>query len=116
MMRATLSTPAPRVYSSSRSKAGLQRHPQSSIFNDNGTTAGNFPDDVEFPGLDAPPYDWFSTEAVLNLDLLAGYYRFGVNSDDGFKLASQRRKGARFANSVGVFDMAAPPAILCSIF
>lgn len=57
-------------------------------FNDNGTTAGNFPDDQLFPGLDVGPYNWFSTEALLNLDLPAGYYRFGVNSDDGFEASA----------------------------
>jgi hypothetical protein len=55
-------------------------------FNDNGTTAGNFPDDQPFPGLDLGPYDWFSTESRLYLDLPAGYQRFGVNSDDGFEV------------------------------
>jgi hypothetical protein len=57
-------------------------------FNDNGSSAGNFPDDEPFPGLDpaASPYNWFSTEALLYLELPAGYYRFGVNSDDGFEV------------------------------
>jgi hypothetical protein len=54
-------------------------------FNDLGTGAGNFPDDELFPGLDTGPYNWFSTEALLFLDLPAGYYRMGVNSDDGFQ-------------------------------
>jgi hypothetical protein len=58
-------------------------------FNDNGTSAGNFADDGPFPGLslDFGPYNWFSTEAKLYLDLVAGYYRFGVNSDDGFEFS-----------------------------
>jgi len=74
-------------------------------FNDNGTTAGNFPDDVEFPGLDFPPYDWFSTEAVLNLDLAAGYYRLGVNSDDGFEFSAIPPQGVSGSPIVlGVFD------------
>ena len=54
-------------------------------YNDLGTGAGHFPDDELFPGLDTGPYNWFSTEALLYLDLPAGYYRFGVNSDDGFQ-------------------------------
>ncbi len=74
-------------------------------FNDNGTAAGNFPDDVEFPGLDAPPYDWFSTEALLNLDLAAGYYRLGVNSDDGFEFRAIPPQGVSGPPIVlGVFD------------
>ena len=71
----------------------------------NGTGAGNFPDDVEFPGLDFPPYDWFSTEAVLNLDLPAGYYRFGVNSDDGFQFNAIAPQGVAGAPLVlGLYD------------
>ena len=62
-------------------------------FNDNGTSAGNFPDDQLFPGLDAGPYNWFSTEAMLYLDLPAGYYRFGVNSDDGFEVSATPPQG-----------------------
>jgi hypothetical protein len=65
-------------------------------FNDNGTTAGNFPDDTPFPGLDPSngPYDFFSTEALLFLDLPAGYYRLGVNSDDGFQVNVLPVKGS----------------------
>jgi hypothetical protein len=74
-------------------------------FNDNGTTAGNFPDDVEFPGLTAPPYDFFSTEALLNLDLAAGYYRMGVTSDDGFKMAVPPPQGVAGSPALlGMFD------------
>jgi hypothetical protein len=49
--------------------------------------SGNFPFDTPFPGLDPSGYDWFSTEATLYLDLPAGYYRLGVNSDDGFEMS-----------------------------
>lgn len=74
-------------------------------FNDNGTTAGNFLDDTEFPGLDAPPYNWFSTEALLYLDLPAGYYRFGVNSDDGFEASAAPPQGVSGSPIVlGLFD------------
>jgi hypothetical protein len=74
-------------------------------FSDNGPGAGNFPDDVEFPGLDAPPYNWFSTEAILNLDLAAGYYRLGVNSDDGFELSAIPPQGVSGSPIVlGEFD------------
>jgi hypothetical protein len=49
---------------------------------------GVFTNDVEFPGLDfnVGPFKWFSGEGLLFLDLPAGYYRFGVNSDDGFQV------------------------------
>lgn len=42
--------------------------------------------EVQFPGLPNWPYLWFSGEALLQLALPAGYYRFGVNSDDGFQV------------------------------
>jgi hypothetical protein len=63
-------------------------------FADLGGAAGNFPDDQLFPGLEVGPYDWFSTEATLYLDLPAGYYRLGVNSDDGFEFAAQPPQGS----------------------
>jgi hypothetical protein len=63
-------------------------------FNDNFNFAGqHFQDDTPFPGLDFSPYDWFSCEALLFLDLPAGYYRLGVNSDDGFQLNALPPKG-----------------------
>jgi hypothetical protein len=46
-------------------------------FIDTGFAAGNFPDDQQFPGIDAGPIDWFATESKLCLELPAGYYRFG---------------------------------------
>jgi hypothetical protein len=74
-------------------------------FSDLGIPAGNFPDDQPFPGLDNGPYDWFSTEALLYLDLQAGYYRFGVNSDDGFELTVTPPRGVSGSPVVlGLFD------------
>jgi hypothetical protein len=74
-------------------------------FNDNGVNAGNFADDSFFPGLDAGPYNNFSTESKLYLDLTAGYYRLGVNSDDGFELAVAPQQGLPGSPIVlGVFD------------
>ena len=73
-------------------------------FNDNGAGAGNFPDDLPFPGLDVQPNDWFSTEATLYLDLSVGYYRFGVNSDDGFEFSAQPASGSDSPVVLGSFD------------
>jgi hypothetical protein len=74
-------------------------------FLDNGSAAGNFLDDLPFPGLDFPPDDWFSTEALLFLDLPAGYYRFGVNSDDGFEVNALPPQGVAGSPIVlGLFD------------
>ena len=74
-------------------------------FLDNGSAAGNFPDDAPFPGLDFPPDDWFSSEGLLFLDLPAGYYRFGVNSDDGFEVNSLPPQGVPGSPiALGLFD------------
>jgi hypothetical protein len=74
-------------------------------FNDNGTAAGHFPDDQLFPGLDIGPYNWFSTEARLYLDLPAGYYRLGVNSDDGFQVNVTPPQGVSGSPiTLGAFD------------
>lgn len=74
-------------------------------FNDAGFSAGDFPGDVLFPGLDGGPYNWFSCEGLLFLDLPAGYYRFGVNSDDGFEVNALPPKGVPGSPIVlGLFD------------
>jgi hypothetical protein len=74
-------------------------------FDDTGATVDNFPGDVTFPGLAAPPDYNFSTEALLYLDLPAGYYRFGVNSDDGFEVNATPRHGVNGSPIVlGIFD------------
>lgn len=74
-------------------------------FSDNEFNAGNFPDDQLFPGLEAPPYDWFATEALLNLELPAGYYRLGVNSDDGFEFNAVPPEGVPGAPiQLGIYD------------
>ena len=79
-------------------------------FVDSGSS-GNFVDDVPFPGLDIPPYDWFSTDASLYLNLPAGYYRFGVNSDDGFEVSATPPQGVSGSPLVlGLFDGGRGPA------
>lgn len=51
------------------------------------TPAGRIGGDTAFPGLDLPgDYNNLAIEAIAYLDLDAGYYRFGVNSDDGFEV------------------------------
>jgi hypothetical protein len=57
-------------------------------FNDDGFGEGDFPNNQStFPGLVAGATNqWFSGEGLLYLELPAGYYRFGVNSDDGFEV------------------------------
>ncbi len=73
-------------------------------FDDNGSS-GNFPGDVLFPGLELGFNNWFSTEALLYLDLPVGYHRFGVNSDDGFEVSAFPPQGVSGAPVVlGLFD------------
>lgn len=75
-------------------------------FDDDLTSAGNFTNDVPFPGLDdGILHNWFSGEGLLFLDLPAGYYRFGVNSDDGFEFNALPPKGVSGSPIIlGLFD------------
>jgi len=74
-------------------------------FSDGGIDSGDFPGDASFPGLDAPPYDFFSTESILRLNLQAGYYRLGVTSDDGFQVSAIPPQGVAGSPIVaGLFD------------
>jgi hypothetical protein len=66
---------------------------------------GDFTGDQPFPGLPFAPNQWFSSEGLLYLGLPAGYYRLGVNSDDGFEVTVTPPKGVSGAPIVtGVFD------------
>jgi len=68
-----------------------------------GTAGGNFsvnsvppvPDDTVpgIPGNSAFPSDYYVASFETILDLKAGAYRFGVNSDDGFRLSAGRGPG-----------------------
>jgi len=72
---------------------------------DGGLNEGDFPGDTTFPGLPFLPMDWFSTETLLFMDLSAGYYRFGVNSDDGFEVNALPPAGVPGSPLVlGVYD------------
>jgi len=77
-------------------------------FSDETYSAGNFTNDVPFPGLTPAPATTnqsFATESLLYLDLPVGYYRFGVNSDDGFEVSANPPQGVSGTNIVlGVFD------------
>jgi hypothetical protein len=58
---------------------------------DEGGSAGHFPNDILIPGLDSPEAqgtDDIAMEATAYLDLPAGSVRFGVTSDDGFKVSA----------------------------
>ncbi len=55
-----------------------------------GSAEGYFPDDALIPGLDplANGTDDIAMEVLAYLDLPAGLFRFGVRSDDGYKIVS----------------------------
>ena len=74
---------------------------------DNQPAEGDFPNDQIFPGLPFFTLSWFSTEALLFLDLPAGYYRLGVNSDDGFEVNALPPPGVAGSPIVlGLYDAA----------
>ena len=54
-----------------------------------GRVSGVFPHDITVPGIDGSNgLDDFTVEMVAYLDLSAGVHRFGVISDDGYKLTA----------------------------
>ncbi len=71
----------------------------------NPTSAGNFPGDVQFPGMPGTNGSTvnFAMDTVTYLYLTPGAYTFGVNSDDGFGLSCLDQQ-------VGVFDAGRPAA------
>ena len=75
-------------------------------FEERGESIGRIPGDSTFPGIDAAgDYNNFATEALAYLQLEAGYYRFGVNSDDGFQLRAGRPARSVLNSQVlGAFD------------
>jgi len=74
-------------------------------FVDSGPTPPGFATFDSFPGLDSPPDSWFSGAGSLYLDLAPGYYRAGVNSDDGFQVNVLPPEGvAGTPMVVGQFD------------
>ena len=61
-----------------------------------GNAIGNFANDGQMPGIpgsSGTPTDFYVVEFQTYLQLSAGAYRFGVNSDDGFKLLAGRGAG-----------------------
>ncbi|HMJ66045.1 MAG TPA: hypothetical protein VK615_11910, partial [Candidatus Binatia bacterium] len=64
-------------------------------YNNNGGNVGRITPDVPFPGMSAAMDD-IAMEAVAYLELRAGFYHFGVNSDDGFRVSP-----ALFAGDAG---------------
>jgi hypothetical protein len=75
-------------------------------FDDDGVHSGNFTNDVTFPGLSTGFNNSFATKASLYLNLPAGYYRSGVNSDDGFEVSVGIPAHGAFSSqtALGLFD------------
>lgn len=74
--------------------------------NDPGNTNPNFMD-LEIPGIVAgntTRQDWIVSEAIGFVELKAGIYRFGVNSDDGFQLLGGLTPQDLAAPVLGQFD------------
>ncbi len=77
-------------------------------------TAGNDPNlvnpnftDLEIPGIfagNSSLQDWIVAEAIGFVELKAGIYRFGVNSDDGFQLLGGLTPQDLAAPVLGQFD------------
>lgn len=77
-------------------------------------TAGNDPNlvnpnftDLEIPGIvagNSTLQDWIVAEAIGFVELKAGIYRFGVNSDDGFQLLGGLTPQDLAAPVLGQFD------------
>lgn len=74
---------------------------------------GNFSDTSTPPATDVPipgipgingSLDNIAAEITTFLDLKAGFYRFGVNSDDGFRLTVGPGASDVFATTLGLFD------------
>lgn len=107
---------APRIDSVVRAEDQLGTNPQTPNILDystnvlvinlnqtDGANDGYFPADQQVPGLDQPDAignDDFAVEATAYLDLPAGIVRFGVRSDDGFKLSS----GSGLSSQTPVLD------------
>jgi hypothetical protein len=88
---------------------GTWNYTQTNVINYNVAApagAGDFTNDVRFPGIPGPSgsTNTFALEAITYLYLPVGYYVLGVNSDDGFRLASALNPHEEFPFQVAVFD------------
>ena len=82
---------------------GTYEEPGVINYDENATETGYFLADAPFPGVPADSPDFMAMEATAYVELTAGVHRFGVRSDDGFKLAA----GPSFTNTpvtLGVFE------------
>lgn len=89
------------------SSDGTYEEPETINFEQEGSPIGNFTDgEKRIPGIPGRGghNDGIAMEALTYLDLPAGYHRFGVNSDDGFKVTMARDVRDAFAGVLGSFN------------
>lgn len=67
------------------------------------TTANAYPE-TEIPGIAAGAPDNIVSEIITYVELKAGLYQFGINSDDGFKLTTAPNPRDALALQLGLFD------------
>lgn len=67
------------------------------------TTANGYPD-ANFPGLNAPDSANMAGEIIGYLDLQPGFYTFGVDATDGFRVTVGANAHDAFGTMVGLFD------------
>lgn len=83
-------------------------------FSYNGTDQGNFTSANGYPkstlpGLSMADEDNLAMELVSYLHLSPGYYHFGVNSADGFRMTFAANPYDAFATQVGLYDLRSVP-------
>jgi hypothetical protein len=72
-------------------------------YQQDGNPIGYFENDQTFPGVDSGDPNFIALECTTHLQLTAGLHRFGVRSDDGFRLTA----GPTFTNAtveLGAFE------------
>lgn len=60
--------------------------------------------DVSFPGVSSANSDNLAGEIVTYLDLKPGFYQFGVNATDGFRLTTAANPYDALGTTLGLFD------------
>jgi len=72
--------------------------------NSGGFTSANGYPETEIPGISAGAPDYVVSEVISYVELKAGVYQFGINSDDGFKLTTAPNPRDALALQLGLFD------------
>ncbi len=78
-------------------------------FSVGGADLGSFPSDTAFPGLPADAGDNMAGEIITYLDLKAGFYSFGVNCADGFRVTASSNPYDALGTTLGIYDFRSIP-------